>query len=217
MSDVPPTDGAEGLGELPAGIEPITIQAEMEDSFLQYAMSVIISRALPDARDGLKPVHRRILWSMFDSGHRPDRSHVKCATVVGDVIGRFHPHGDTADLRLARANGSDVLPSSHPDRSPRQLRVARRSARRLPLHRVSAHPVGHAAPGRHRRRHGRLQGKLRRQTRRAGGAAEPVPQPAGQRQPGHRGGHGHQHPAPQPRRDGRRHHPPDRQPRRHAR
>ena len=77
-------------------IEPIEIQTEMEQSFLEYAMSVIISRALPDARDGLKPVHRRILWSMFDSGHRPDRSHVKCATVVGDVIGKYHPHGDSA-------------------------------------------------------------------------------------------------------------------------
>ncbi len=77
-------------------IEPIEIQTEMEQSFLEYAMSVIISRALPDARDGLKPVHRRILWSMFDAGHRPDRSHVKCATVVGDVIGKYHPHGDTA-------------------------------------------------------------------------------------------------------------------------
>lgn len=95
MSDLPPTnDEAEASGF--DNIEPIEIQTEMEDSFLQYAMSVIVSRALPDARDGLKPVHRRILWSMFDSGHRPDRSHVKCATVVGDVIGRFHPHGDTA-------------------------------------------------------------------------------------------------------------------------
>ncbi|MDH3680155.1 MAG: DNA gyrase subunit A [Acidimicrobiia bacterium] len=97
MSDTPPpSDGPDELVEPAEGIEPIEIQAEMEDSFLEYAMSVIISRALPDARDGLKPVHRRILWSMFDSGHRPDRSHVKCATVVGDVIGRFHPHGDSA-------------------------------------------------------------------------------------------------------------------------
>jgi DNA gyrase subunit A len=97
MSDSPPpTDGTEDDIEPGDGIEPIEIQAEMEDSFLEYAMSVIIARALPDARDGLKPVHRRILWSMFDQGHRPDRSHVKCATVVGDVIGRFHPHGDTA-------------------------------------------------------------------------------------------------------------------------
>ncbi|MEE9414679.1 MAG: DNA gyrase subunit A, partial [Acidimicrobiales bacterium] len=75
---------------------PIAIQEEMEQSFLEYAMSVIVSRALPDVRDGLKPVHRRILWSMFDSGTRPDRGHVKCATVVGDVIGKYHPHGDTA-------------------------------------------------------------------------------------------------------------------------
>ncbi|MDG2111612.1 MAG: DNA gyrase subunit A, partial [Actinomycetota bacterium] len=68
----------------------------MEQSFLDYAMSVIMSRALPDARDGLKPVHRRILWSMFDNGLRPDRPHKKCATVVGDVIGSYHPHGDGA-------------------------------------------------------------------------------------------------------------------------
>ncbi len=77
-------------------IEPVEIQEEMERSFLDYAMSVIVSRALPDVRDGLKPVHRRILWSMFDSGFRPDRAHVKCAKVVGDVIGNYHPHGDTA-------------------------------------------------------------------------------------------------------------------------
>ncbi len=97
MTDLPPpTDGTDEENEGFDNIEPIEIQAEMEDSFLQYAMSVIVARALPDARDGLKPVHRRILWSMFDSGHRPDRGHVKCATVVGDVIGRFHPHGDTA-------------------------------------------------------------------------------------------------------------------------
>jgi len=77
-------------------IEPIELQEEMERSFLEYSMSVIISRALPDARDGLKPVHRRILYSMFDAGLRPDRPHVKCAKVVGDVMGRFHPHGDAA-------------------------------------------------------------------------------------------------------------------------
>ncbi|MCI4065201.1 DNA topoisomerase IV subunit A [Micromonospora sp. R77] len=69
---------------------------EVSDSYLEYAFSVIHSRALPDARDGLKPVHRRILWSMYESGHRPDRAHVKSARVVGDVMGRYHPHGDTA-------------------------------------------------------------------------------------------------------------------------
>ncbi len=96
MSDLPPDDTATHDGGAHDNIEPIEIQAEMEQSFLEYAMSVIISRALPDARDGLKPVHRRILWSMYDAGHRPDRSHVKCATVVGDVIGKYHPHGDQA-------------------------------------------------------------------------------------------------------------------------
>ena len=76
------------------GVVDVEIQTEMEQSFLDYAMSVITSRALPDARDGLKPVHRRILWSMFDTGLRPDRPHKKCATVVGDVIANYHPHGD---------------------------------------------------------------------------------------------------------------------------
>lgn len=90
MTDTPPQDSTSD------DIEPIEIQQEMEQSFLQYAMSVIVSRALPDARDGLKPVHRRILWSMYDQGHRPERSHVKCATVVGHVIGHYHPHGDQA-------------------------------------------------------------------------------------------------------------------------
>ncbi|MDH6461705.1 DNA gyrase subunit A [Micromonospora sp. A200] len=69
---------------------------EVSDSYLEYAFSVIHSRALPDARDGLKPVHRRILWSMHEAGHRPDRGHVKSARVVGDVMGKYHPHGDTA-------------------------------------------------------------------------------------------------------------------------
>src|ERR1700726_5209994 len=78
------------------GIEPIEIQEEMERSFLEYSMSVIVSRALPDVRDGLKPAHRRILYSMYEQGLRPDRSRTKCAKAVGEVMGNFHPHGDTA-------------------------------------------------------------------------------------------------------------------------
>ena len=95
---VGPNDGAEDDpdGDVIIGVEPIEIQTEMEQSFLDYAMSVIVSRALPDARDGLKPVHRRIIWGMHDGGHRPDRSHVKSARVVGDVMGKYHPHGDSA-------------------------------------------------------------------------------------------------------------------------
>lgn len=77
-------------------IIPIEIETEMKKCFIDYAMSVIIERALPDVRDGLKPVHRRILYSMFTQGFTPDKSHRKCATTVGDVLGRFHPHGDAA-------------------------------------------------------------------------------------------------------------------------
>src|SRR5690554_4813016 len=77
-------------------ITDIDVQAEMETSFLEYAYSVIYSRALPDARDGLKPVQRRIIYSMGDMGVRPDRAHVKSSRVVGEVMGKLHPHGDTA-------------------------------------------------------------------------------------------------------------------------
>jgi len=94
-------DGGEGGGDDGVGtgygsIEPIDIQEEMERSFLEYAMSVIVSRALPDARDGLKPVHRRILYGMHDMGVRPDRPRMKCARVTGEVMGKFHPHGQQA-------------------------------------------------------------------------------------------------------------------------
>jgi DNA gyrase subunit A len=77
-------------------IEPVDIQQEMQRSYIDYAMSVIVGRALPLVEDGLKPVHRRVLYSMYDSGFRPDRSYVKCARVVGDVMGNYHPHGDSA-------------------------------------------------------------------------------------------------------------------------
>ena len=77
-------------------VQPIALQDEMENSFLEYAMSVIMSRALPDVRDGLKPVHRRIIWDMEQQGFRPDRPFVKCARVSGDTMARFHPHGDGA-------------------------------------------------------------------------------------------------------------------------
>lgn len=75
-------------------VVPVDIEHEMKQSFIDYAMSVIVDRALPDVRDGLKPVHRRILYSMFTQGFLPDKAHRKCATTVGDVLGRFHPHGD---------------------------------------------------------------------------------------------------------------------------
>ena len=77
-------------------IEAVDLQAEMERSYLDYSMSVIVSRALPDIRDGLKPVHRRVLYAMYDGGYRPDRNFSKSARVVGDVMGNYHPHGDSA-------------------------------------------------------------------------------------------------------------------------
>jgi DNA gyrase subunit A len=77
-------------------VEPVGLEIEMQRSFLDYAMSVIVSRALPDVRDGLKPVHRRVLYAMYDGGYRPDRGYSKCSRVVGDVMGQYHPHGDSA-------------------------------------------------------------------------------------------------------------------------
>ena len=97
-----PGDGSgDGGGDGPddpqhGRIEPIDLQVEMQRSYLDYAMSVIVARALPDVRDGLKPVHRRVLYAMFDGGYRPDRNFSKSARVVGDVMGNYHPHGDTA-------------------------------------------------------------------------------------------------------------------------
>src|SRR6202047_1301349 len=85
----PPEDFEENIVD-------IDVAEEMRGSYLEYAYSVIYQRALPDARDGLKPVQRRILYQMNEMGLRPDRSHVKCARVVGDVMGRLHPHGDSA-------------------------------------------------------------------------------------------------------------------------
>src|SRR5829696_5482626 len=99
--DTTPPDGSDDAPEAREGggrlaVEPIEIQEEMERSFLDYAMSVITARALPDVRDGLKPVHRRILWGMYDIGARPDRAWMKCARITGDVMGRYHPHGEGA-------------------------------------------------------------------------------------------------------------------------
>src|SRR6476661_1393198 len=76
--------------------EPVDLNLEMQRSYIEYAMSVIVSRALPDVRDGLKPVHRRVLYAMYDGGYRPDRGYNKCSRVVGDVMGQYHPHGDSA-------------------------------------------------------------------------------------------------------------------------
>src|SRR5665213_1640700 len=115
-------------------VERRTVENIMEDNYLRYSMSVIVSRALPDVRDGLKPVHRRILYSMFDQGHRPDRPHTKCAKVVGDVMGSYHPHGDssiyealarmvqTFSMRHPLIDGHGNFGGTGPDEGPAAMR-----------------------------------------------------------------------------------------------
>nr|WP_307844092.1 DNA gyrase subunit A [Sanguibacter suaedae] len=114
-------------------IERVDLQLEMQRSYLDYAMSVIVGRALPEVRDGLKPVHRRVLYAMYDGGYRPDRAFSKCSRVVGDVMGKYHPHGDTAiydalvrlvqdwSLRypLAAGQGNFGSPGNDPAAAPR--------------------------------------------------------------------------------------------------
>ncbi|MEV7924738.1 MULTISPECIES: DNA gyrase subunit A [unclassified Kitasatospora] len=87
---------AEATAQVTMRIEPVELETEMQRSYLDYAMSVIVSRALPEVRDGLKPVHRRVLYAMYDGGYRPEKGYYKCARVVGDVMGNYHPHGDTS-------------------------------------------------------------------------------------------------------------------------
>ncbi|MGB7052770.1 MAG: DNA gyrase subunit A [Acidimicrobiales bacterium] len=130
-----PNEGAGDQDEVLSGfIEPIEIQEEMERSFLEYSMSVIVSRALPDVRDGLKPVHRRILYSMYDQRLLPDRPHSKCAKVVGEVMGTYHPHGDSAiyealarmvqefSMRHPLIDGHGNFGGTGPDEGPAAMR-----------------------------------------------------------------------------------------------
>ena len=183
----------------PGRIEPRELEQEMRTSYLDYAMSVIVGRALPDVRDGLKPVHRRVLFAMHDMGLQPDRPYIKCAKIVGEVMGKFHPHGDQSIydtlVRLAQ-DFSIALPA---DRRAGQLRLARVPAGRHALHRGQLSRLATEmlrdidedtvdfVPTYDDRRTEPL------------GAALAVPEPAGQRLVGHRGRHGHEHPAAQPR------------------
>ena len=97
MSNEPPVQPpTEPPAFEPTEYPPVSIEEEMKRSYLDYAMSVIVSRALPDVRDGLKPVHRRILFAMHESGYVWNKPHRKSARVVGDVMGKYHPHGDSA-------------------------------------------------------------------------------------------------------------------------
>ena len=117
-------------------LTPVDIESEMKKSYLDYAMSVIIGRALPDVRDGLKPVHRRILFGMYELGLTSTRAYRKCAKIVGEVLGKYHPHGDYACLRRAGAPRAGLQHALSAGRRPGKLRLGRwRSSRGHAVHR----------------------------------------------------------------------------------
>ena len=180
-------------------ILPRPIEEEMKQSFINYSMSVIVSRALPDVRDGLKPVHRRILYAMNELGLAPGRPYKKSATVVGDVLGKYHPHGDSVGVRRDGAHGAGFLAALSAGGRPGQLRLGRRRSRRgLPVHRGA--PDAHR--GRDARRTSRRTPSTSSRTSTTGCRSRRCcrrdPEPARQRLQRHRGGHGHQHSAAQP-------------------
>ena len=192
-------DGGPRSGD--GGPEVVALHEAAQTRYLNYALSVITSRALPDVRDGLKPVQRRILYTMWQQNLTADVKHRKCAKVVGDVMGNYHPHGDTAlyetlvrmaqpfSLRYPLVDGSG------------QLRLARRRRRRRDaLHRVPARAPQRRAADRNRSVDGSLPSELRRHQDRAGRPAVARAEPPHQRRDGHRRRHGDQHPAAQPRR-----------------
>ena len=198
MTEIPPTEPLGGR------IEPVELQVEMQRSYIDYAMTVIVGRALPDVRDGLKPVHRRVLYAMYDGGYRPDRGFSKCSRVVGDVMGQYHPHGDTAIydtlVRLAQpwvmraplVHGQGNFGSPGNDSAAamrytecRMAPLALEMVRDINEDTVDFQP--------------NYDGKER-----ADRPADPHPQPADQRLVRYRGRHGDQHSAAQPARSGRR-------------
>ena len=163
-------------------IEPRGLEEEMRSSYLDYAMSVIVGRALPDVRDGLKPVHRRVLFAMNEAGLQPNRPYRKCANVVGDVMGNYHPHGDSAIYDTLVRLGQDFA-MRYPlvDRQGNFGSIDNDPAGGHAVHRGAPRAPGHRDAARHRRGHRRLRPELRRV---APGAARPagaLPEPAGQR------------------------------------
>ena len=196
--------GPEGPEDNPR-VRVVELRDEMQQSYIDYAMAVIVGRALPDVRDGLKPVHRRVLYAMYDGGYRPDRGFSKCSRVVGDVMGQYHPHGDTAIydtlVRLAQpwVMRAPLIHGQGNFGSP-----GNDSGGCDAVHRVPDGAAGAGDGPRHRAGDRRLPAQLRRPVPGADRAAGALPQPAGQRLGRHRGRHGHQHPAAQPARGRRR-------------
>ena len=186
------------MAEIAREILPVNLEDEMRKSYLDYAMSVIVGRALPDVRDGLKPVHRRVLYAMRELSNDWNKPYKKSARVVGDVIGKYHPHGDAVGLRRHRAHGARILDALSAGRRAGKLRFrGRRSAGRDALYRSAHVEAGRRAAGGHRQGNGRFQSELRRVRKRARGTAHPHPESVDQRLFGHCGGHGHQHSAAQ--------------------
>ena len=199
-------------------IEPRALEDEMRSAYLDYAMSVIVGRALPDVRDGLKPVHRRVLYSMSEQGLGPTRPRAKSAAVVGDVMGKYHPHGDSAiydtlvrmaqdfSMRYTLVDGQGNFGSIDDDPAAamryteaRLTRLAMEMLRDLDQDTVDFIPTYDGnAPG-------------------AAGPAGALPEPARQRLDRHRGRHGDEHPAAQPARGHRRGRRLHRRPERHRR
>ncbi len=124
-------------------IEPVDIQQEMQRSYIDYAMSVIVGRALPEVRDGLKPVHRRVLYAMYDSGFRPDRGHAKSARSVAETMGNYHPHGDSSIYDTLVRMAQPWSLRYPPRRRAGQLRFAgQRPASRHAVHGGASHAAG---------------------------------------------------------------------------
>ena len=188
-----------GLDALTGRIEERELTTEMRSSYLDYAMSVIVGRALPDVRDGLKPVHRRVLYAMDDLGLQPNRAYRKCAFIVGEVMGKYHPHGDSAiydtlarmaqdfSLRYPLVDGQGNFGSIDDD-PPAAMRYTEARLARLD---------DRDAP-RHRGGDRRLRPQLRRVPAGAAGAPGALPEPPGQRRRRDRRRDGDQHPAAQP-------------------
>ena len=190
------------MTEIAREILPVNLEDEMRQSYLDYAMSVIVGRALPDVRDGLKPVHRRVLYAMHELGNEYNKAYKKSARVVGDVIGKYHPHGDAAvydtmvrmaqpfSMRYLLVDGQGNFGSVDGD-PPAAMRYTEVRMSRIAhelLADIDKETVDFVA-------------QLRRVRARAGGAAGARAEPAGQRLLGHRGRHGDQHPAAQSHRD----------------
>ena len=192
---------AAGGGNGAGTTDSVALHEAAQSRYLNYALSVITSRALPDVRDGLKPVQRRILYTMWQQSLTADAKHRKCAKVVGDVMGSYHPHGDAAlyetlvrmaqsfSLRYPLVDGSGNFGSLDGDSAAAMRYTECRLARDQ---RRDAH--------RDRAGHGAVPAQLRRHQDRAGRAAGAHSEPAGQRRHRHRRRHGDQHPAAQPRR-----------------